>query len=499
MTLWDRIRAVTAPAGCAAGAALWNVQDLQRHWADSTTDPTAGAELWLDLRIAAGVVQALLLGLFLARQLTGRGGVKASAHRLRALAIYLPAGAVLAASLVRAGVDANPEAQLPRSVFFVVLLAGSGLLIAFPWTHRPRPSRLSAATELIVFNVVATLVLLELALGIWARVAPSPLLFGSTLEARLDAARPKPYSSWMGQPLNAGGYHDEEFFAAGDRDLVVAVLADSFGIGIVRYADNFVTIAETRLRSRIGSRYQRVALHNFGVPAIGLEEYAYLLESEALATRPTRVVLCVFVGNDVTGDRPFGAPGPARFALQDWLVVQLPRRLLASARAPEYVDALASHATAAHTELHEPVSFSPEDYLEIETARLAVTDPTSSKADRRYERFFNGLDYFRARLGDRLMLLVFPDEFQVNDELWQLALARQRHPEVHERDLPQRRIRAWAQAHGVPLVDTTAALRKAQQREPVYVPRNTHLGVRGNRIAGQLLADALAATLETRD
>jgi hypothetical protein len=145
------------------------------------------------------------------------------------------------------------------------------------------------------------------------------------------------------------------------------------------------------------------------------------------------------------------------------------------------------------------VSFSPEDYLEIETARLAVTDPTSSKADRRYERFFNGLDYFRARLGDRLMLLVFPDEFQVNDELWQLALARQRHPEVHERDLPQRRIRAWAQAHGVPLVDTTAALRKAQQREPVYVPRNTHLGVRGNRIAGQLLADALAATLETRD
>lgn len=497
MGLLDRIRTPAAPILLAAAAAVWNVRDLSRHWADGLADPSPGAELAIGIRIAAMLLQLTLL----AYALVKRRSERTSARRVRAMALYVPAAALLSTSLARAAITADAEALLPRTIFFTVLLLGSGLLVSLPG---PRPvgdaksrSDPLARVDLVASNVVAAVVVLELALASWARIAPSPLLFAETVEARVEAARPAPHSSWLGGSLNEGGYLDEPFFAAGDGDLVVAVLADSFGIGVVPYAENYVTIAEERLREVLGSRYQRVALHNFGVPAVGLEEYAYLLETEALRTGPTLVVLCIFVGNDITGDRPFGAPPRGRFSLQSWYVVQLPVRLLARARAPEYVEGLAAGADAkpGRGPSREPPRFSPEDYLDLESRRLDVTNTADRRVEKRYARFFSGLDYFSDRLDGRLVVLVFPDEFQVEDDLWRRALELQRSPEDHDRDLPQRRIATWASANEVALVDTTDALRRAQREAPVYAPRNTHLNTRGNRVAGELLAEQLTRSL----
>lgn len=475
----------------AAASAIWNARDLHRHWDEVAGETIPGAEAALALRIGAACVELLLLAWGAARL----RDATASWRGILTLVVFVPAAAIAAATLARAAAGAGPDAQLPRSVFFAVLLLGTSWVVA-----KSPPSRGGrlARGGVVGFNAIATCVLLEVALGVWARVAPSPLLFAPSLEARLAAARPTPFRPWFGGRLNAGGYHDEAFFTAGEHDLVVALVADSFGLGVVPYADNFVTIAEERLRDHVGDRFERVALHNFGVPGSGLEEYAHVLSTEALATNPALVVLCVFVGNDVTGDTPFGAPARGRFALQDWLLVELPRRLVARRRAPEYVAALErQQATVDGAQrIQDPPAFSPAAYLDLEARRLDVTDTTSRRVARRYERFFTGLDWFRERLGDRLLVLVFPDEFQVDDDLWRRALARQRNPEAHVRDLPQQRIATWASRHGVPLIDTTPALRAAQQQAPTYAPRNTHLNPQGNATAATELTKALLQNLE---
>jgi hypothetical protein len=97
--------------------------------------------------------------------------------------------------------------------------------------------------------------------------------------------------------------------------------------------------------------------------------------------------------------------------------------------------------------------------------------------------------------------MVIPDEYQVNDALWERLLPRARiytpslspaeSRAAFERDYPQRRIREWATARGVRLLDLLPALREAERKGRTYHRRDTHWNAHGNRVAGRELARAL--------
>ena len=70
--------------------------------------------------------------------------------------------------------------------------------------------------------------------------------------SRVEAGRQPPGRLYFGFSLNSGGYHDEEFFVGDERDFVVGLLADSFGLGVVPYAYNFATVAERTLAAEVG-------------------------------------------------------------------------------------------------------------------------------------------------------------------------------------------------------------------------------------------------------
>jgi hypothetical protein len=327
---------------------------------------------------------------------------------------------------------------------------------------------------------VATLCLLELGLAGYAHVSDSPLFWDSaSAAAELRRQRPKA-PTYFGFRLNRGGYHDHEFFRAGPRDRVVALLADSFGLGIVPYPDHFATIAEAHLRH--GLDYERVAIHNFGVSAIGMREYLLLLESEALDTNPNLVALCIFVGNDMEG---LVRRQRSRQALQGWWLWILSSRLVLVGR--EALPALSDVDVPAWTpDAEEVPTFSEARFLEIERARLRVLDP-----DQDFEPFFEALDVFHATLGPRLALVVIPDEFQVNDSLFEQLEGTLAH-----RDLPQQRIQAWANARAVPTLDLLPALRAAEADGRTYHLRDTHWNARGNRVAGEALGRFLLELLK---
>ncbi len=126
---------------------------------------------------------------------------------------------------------------------------------------------------------------------------------------------------------------------------------------------------------------------------------------------------------------------------------------------------------------------------------MEVLNPGNRVMQRRYEDFLRALDLFESLLGDRLLLVLIPDEFQVNDTLYQRLLALGDKPGIYERDFPQRLIGAYAQRIGIRTLDLLPALRAAEKQGRTYHLRDTHWNARGNRVAGDEIADFILHSL----
>jgi hypothetical protein len=378
--------------------------------------------------------------------------------------------------------------------FTTALVAALALWTAWlanPSVAPPQGAR-AASGEAVLAAALLVGVAVEAGLAAWSRARiAGPLFDSSDAAERIARWRLAPGQPWLGVHANSQGFPDAEFFTAGARDLAVAVVGDSFGVGVVPYAQHFATGLEERLRTTLGARYDRVAVHNVSVVSVGLSEYRWLIDEVASATNPSRTVVCVFVGNDVL-DSPGWRMG--RYALQGWWLWRIPHRLWLAWRAAR-ADSPAAAGTPAtegpEPEAGSPAPFDEETFLAIELARLAVVDAGNAGAEADWARFEARLAGIHERLGDRLLVVVIPDEFQVNDALWSQLLARARDPQRFERELPQRRIAEICAARGIECLDLLAPLRAAERDAATYRPRDTHWNERGNRVA----ADAIAARL----
>ena len=352
--------------------------------------------------------------------------------------------------------------------------------------------------DLWLGNLLLVLVLSEAVVNICARYSTSPLFLNmASVEANLARARETGTKHYFNFPLNRGGYHDQEFFSAEAGELVAAVLGDSFGFGIVPYAYNFVTVAEREVQTVLSNRYQRVALHNFGLPSIGMDEYAHLLETEALATNPLAVLLCVYVGNDISESRPKGWP---YYKFQSWWVWMVVERLLlisgeqvATGSRPPPPSMLPEPTLPDYIQdsAKEPPKLSEEAFLRIEAQHMEILGEGDRQVEENYRFFFKSLDRIRRRAGERLLLVLIPDEFQVNDDLYRRLLSRKGVSRGLNREYPQQRIRAYCGEHDIPLLDLLPPLREAERSGRTYHRRDTHWNARGNRVAGLEMASFL--------
>jgi hypothetical protein len=87
--------------------------------------------------------------------------------------------------------------------------------------------------------------------------------------------------------------------------------------------------------------------------------------------------------------------------------------------------------------------------------------------------------------------MVIPDEFQVEDAVWEVARAGV-DGERLDRDLPQRVLVAWLAEQDIPFLDLLPALRAvppmADGNRHLYHRRDTHFNARGNEVVGEELA-----------
>jgi hypothetical protein len=91
-------------------------------------------------------------------------------------------------------------------------------------------------------------------------------------------------------------------------------------------------------------------------------------------------------------------------------------------------------------------------------------------------------------------VLLIPDEFQVEDDLWHQI--EQRAGRTLQRDLPQKLLGVWLAEQGIDYLDLLPVLRAVPELDDgqrhVYHLRDTHLNARGNRAVAEALAPFLS-------
>jgi hypothetical protein len=365
--------------------------------------------------------------------------------------------------------------------------------------------------DVVLGVTMLSLVGLEACLRVWGAWWPSPIVWDeASTVSKLRANRMAPGSTLFGFPMNSLGYHDEAFFGRGPGDLVVCALADSFGVGVVPYDYNFLTVAERALEQAVGQRFDRVAIHNFGVAGTGLSEYLYLAEHEVPKYEPDLVLVCLFLGNDVLYDTPRNE-SRAYASLQRWAFWRVIARLVQRSRASADADALATigapgdpKATEVPAFVHdpelEPPHLSVEQFLRIERERFRVVDVEDAEVARVYARCFLGIDHLRVLFGERLRIVLIPDEFQVDEQLLQRVVAGAPESAGWDVDAPQRLVGEHCRANGVAVLDLLPVLRAHVRGggARTYHLRDTHWNATGNRVGGVAIARWWAESVSGR-
>ena len=318
----------------------------------------------------------------------------------------------------------------------------------------------------------------------------------SSSEIRRDSERIEPGVLRFSYPINSSGHYDTEFLPRSERDLPVVVsIGDSFSYGVVPHYYHYSTVAERA--------FPEAEIYNIGFPGTNPVDYRHLLVDEALPLEPDLIVIAIFVGNDIVAQ---AAPTSSLgwYDAQNYMAGIVWHRLQILDRAKGATDWTKENPEVMGEDLvtrypwvadpsQETPSMSEEIYLELESRNAyqgAIDHPGV------YDRFFAALGEIEKAAGDvPLAFLIIPDEYQVNDELWQAVVAK--HDVPLQRDLPQRKIREWARAGNRDIMDLLPLLLAEEPLDDgklhLYHLRDTHFNARGNDVAGRALAQLIEA------
>jgi hypothetical protein len=366
---------------------------------------------------------------------------------------------------------------------------------------------------LILIGLIAALLVGEGAIRVYFALAPDPPHSRYTRDAATGfRLRPGPFWEDDRDPsdrINSLGFRDVEHpVPAPEGTSRIVGIGDSFVLGAVPIEQNFLRMTGTELGAD-------VAL--MGLGGYGPVEYLGALRTAGLALEPDRVVLCFYVGNDITGIPMRGAvrggevyfTGSSNrwtdllrhsqlFALAERVFVTRVR--ISNLRRAEQARTAAARLTAdsastdrASTE--PPTTNRPSAYYRmVEKNRLPVyaidPSPRTEELWTEAEAILDAFDSTCRRAEVPWTLLLIPSELQVDPGV-RMGMLKAFHldPVDYDFDGPQRRLTTFARTRGIDLLDLLPAFRVACARgEDLYIPNDTHWSAAGNRMAANLLA-----------
>jgi hypothetical protein len=345
-------------------------------------------------------------------------------------------------------------------------------------------SRAVAGYEWAGFNLALTAFLAEVSLRVFAACSGDSLLLSDSLEAyRLVPGRDYGH----GLRGNALGYPGPDFQPERRPGVLrIAALGDSFAVGpAVPFADNFLCLVEKAL--------PHTEVYNFGVSGAGPREYHAVLRQHVWAVQPDLVLVCVFVGNDIT--ESLATPhhlDPRQHAL--YLLLTRGSRLLRERwRQP-------GRPSADPTDRLAHSGLSEQAFDEVEARRLAVCLKTPPPdLEKKWQRALGHLGRLIADCRAHrtpVAFVLIPDEFQVHPQVLTRALQTASLDRAAvDLELPQRRLVAFFAEQEVACLDLRPAFDNVAD---THAPRDTHWNSRGNHLAAEKISCFLRTSMLPR-
>jgi hypothetical protein len=345
-------------------------------------------------------------------------------------------------------------------------------LVVFLAAHR-------ATAFAVTMPIVVTLLLLEGALRLFNAVSPT-YVFYSDSSSRF---RGQPGARVFDATLNSRGFNDIEHPVERPANVSyrIVALGDSFAVGSVPQRENFLTRLEALLSTRAP-----VEVINMGVSATNPVEYLSMLADEGLSFGPDLVLVNLFVGNDLESREP-------RWHERSYLMT-LARALWRLGGSADVVS-LPSGEGSVYDD--KAPGMNEDTFMEIQVDRSWIYErdsPRVTAAVARAAGFVGRMRDLAAASGAQLMVILLPDETQINADLRaRVVAARELSVTRFDWEQPNRLLAQALRDERIEVLDLLPALSNAARREPVYKPADTHWNLAGNRVAAETLARALEA------
>ncbi len=382
----------------------------------------------------------------------------------------------------------------------------------------PRKNKTLKLLLFLIFQLVAVISIAEYSLKYFGHNIQglNLLLYNSTVSVRYDnydtveellsttVTGFTPNKTWKpGIRTNSRSFRTKEYTGPRDPSLYrIVTVGDSFNWGgSVNYNDTWSVELERRLNM---AAKKAVEVFAIGISGTAAQFYLRLWELEKPRLRSDMVITLFFVGNDFTEERaiaikPLKKEGLANISTLYRLIHNLYR--LASYRS------LVQEADADKTDTQAPPTsgfiqdyrevtvnrFTPDDYLRIEAARIAIMrkDKRAWLADSAYrisEVFKRFNEEAQMEQKDFLVVIV-PDEFQVNETLTAKTLKRAglTNNDI-DLDIAQQLLKENLDRVDVGFIDLLDEFRNESASRRLYLERNTHWNADGHALAAEIVA-----------
>jgi hypothetical protein len=139
--------------------------------------------------------------------------------------------------------------------------------------------------------------------------------------------------------------------------------------------------------------------------------------------------------------------------------------------------------------------YSKETYLQMQFDRMNLWANRSKKNIEHLEKVFPVLDAIRSTAeenGARFVMVIHPDETQVNDDLRQQIISSfQVNGAEYDFDLPQKLLRSYCAARNIPCLDLLPIFRAKAKHGELFLLRNSHYNLAGQNLAAESIAQFL--------
>lgn len=316
--------------------------------------------------------------------------------------------------------------------------------------------------------------------------------------------------------MNSRSLRTPEYAAEKPSDVSrIVALGDSFTFasGGVPFPD----LWHTRLGHELEQRWGRdVEVINLAMPGVGPQFQLRMWQIEGRRLDPDLVLVAFFVGNDFRDDvAPVGSlrtvQGITERMASASYVARIIRNLVrlrgasTTNGAPPVVadpnprSSEGGYEITSYRDRYDPMrpALTEDEFLAMEGRRASI-----SRADREsaFRRLFGQASTTLKQLADeiersgaKMLVLVIPDSFQVEEDLFTAILTETESRRAdYDLDRPQRALAEFFEANSIEYLDLLEPFRDEAQSRRLYKFRDSHWNQEGNRVASDLLIERLA-------